>query len=174
MSLTIRKAKNSDLEQLVKLINIAYREQSERSWTTEKAYVQGDRIAKVQLEQILQQKNFELLVGEQDNNEIVACIGLSLNDDYIEIGTFAIDPSIQNQGYGRELLNYAELYIAQNYPKIRDLVMHVLDVRTELLAYYQRRGYQITGRKSEYPIEAEVGQPIVPIELIEMKKILSI
>ncbi|EOR07809.1 hypothetical protein F896_02182 [Acinetobacter genomosp. 15BJ] len=39
MSLTIRKAKNSDLEQLVKLINIAYREQSERSWTTEKAYV---------------------------------------------------------------------------------------------------------------------------------------
>ncbi len=59
MSLTIRKAKNSDLEQLVKLINIAYREQSERSWTTEKAYVQGDRIAKVKLEQILQQANFE-------------------------------------------------------------------------------------------------------------------
>ncbi len=52
--------------------------------------------------------------------------------------------------------------------------MHVLDVRTELLVYYQRRGYQITGRKSEYPIEAAVGQPIVPIQLIEMKKILSI
>lgn len=57
---------------------------------------------------------------------------------------------------------------------VRDLVMHVLDVRTELLAYYQRRGYQITGRKSEYPIEAEAGQPIVPIQLIEMKKNLSV
>ncbi|EOR07808.1 hypothetical protein F896_02181 [Acinetobacter genomosp. 15BJ] len=113
-------------------------------------------------------------MGELGNDEIVACFGLSLNVDCIEIGTFAIDPSIQNQGYGRELQNYAELYIAQNYPKILDLVMHVLDVRTELLAYYQRCGYQITGRKSEYPIEAEVGQPIVPIQLIEMKKILSV
>lgn len=172
MSLKIRKVKNNDLEQLVKLINIAYREQSGRSWTTEKAYVQGDRIGKVQLEQALQQANFELLLGELGNDEIVACIGLSLNDDCIEIGTFAIDPSVQNQGYGRELLNYAELYVVKNYPKIRDLVMHVLDVRTELLAYYQRRGYQITGQKSEYPIEAEVGQPIVPIQLIEMKKSL--
>jgi len=70
------------------------------------------------------------------------------------------------------MLNYAELYIRKTYPKLRDLVMHVLDVRTELLAYYQRRGYQITGRKSEYPLEANVGQPLVSIQLIEMKKSL--
>ncbi|ENW81393.1 hypothetical protein F909_02684 [Acinetobacter sp. ANC 3929] len=157
---------------MVKLINIAYRAQSERSWTTEKAYVQGDRIRKFQLEEGLQQPNFELLLGELDNQKIVACIGLSLNEDYMEIGTFAVDPSIQNQGYGSEMLNYAELYIGQHYLGIRDLVMYVLDVRTELLAYYQRRGYQITGRKSEYPIDAGVGKPIVPIQLIEMKKYL--
>ncbi|EPF83535.1 N-acetyltransferase [Acinetobacter gyllenbergii] len=172
MSLNIRKVKQGDLEQLVKLINIAYRAQSERSWTTEKGFVRGERIRKFQLEQELQQPNFELLVGELDKDEIIACIGLSVNDNCIEIGTFAVDPSIQNQGYGREMLNYAELYIRKTYPKLRDLVMHVLDVRTELLAYYQRRGYQITGRKSEYPLEANVGQPLVSIQLIEMKKSL--
>ncbi|MCH7312937.1 GNAT family N-acetyltransferase [Acinetobacter sp. ANC 3882] len=171
MSLKIRKAKNSDIEQLVELINSAYRHDAERSWTTEKNVVQGDRITKEQLDNELRQPNFELLVGEErDKGQIIACIGLSLNKGCMEIGTFAVDQSIQNQGYGREMLNHAEAYIAQIYPEIRDLVMHVLDVRKELVAYYQRRGYQITGRKSEYPIEANVGQPLVPIQLIELKK----
>jgi len=85
MSLNIRKVKQGDLEQLVKLINIAYRAQSERSWTTEKGFVRGERIRKFQLEQELQQPNFELLVGELDKDEIIACIGLSVNDNCIEI-----------------------------------------------------------------------------------------
>lgn len=33
MSLNIRTAKIDDVEQLVKLINLAYRAQSDRSWT---------------------------------------------------------------------------------------------------------------------------------------------
>ena len=53
---------------------------------------------------------------------------------------------------------------------VRDLIMYVLDVRSELIAYYQRRGYQITGHTEPYPVNANVGQPLVPIQLIEMKK----
>ena len=52
---------------------------------------------------------------------------------------------------------------------VRDLIM-VLDVRSELIAYYQRRGYQITGHTAPYPVNANVGRPLVPIQLIEMKK----
>ena len=52
---------------------------------------------------------------------------------------------------------------------VRDLIM-VLHVRSELIAYYQRRGYQITGHTAPYPVYANVGQPLVPIQLIEMKK----
>ena len=54
--------------------------------------------------------------------------------------------------------------------EVRDLIMYVLDVRSELIAYYQRRGYQITGHTAPYPVNANVGQPLVPIQLIEMKK----
>ena len=64
MSLNIRTAKIDDVEQLVKLINLAYRAQSDRSWTTEKAFVDGTRITKEQLSRDLNQSNFELLVGE--------------------------------------------------------------------------------------------------------------
>ena len=49
MPLNIRKVENDDLEQLVKLINVAYRAQSDRSWTTEKAFLDGTRITNEQL-----------------------------------------------------------------------------------------------------------------------------
>lgn len=48
--------------------------------------------------------------------------------------------------------------------------MYVLDVRLELIAYYERRGYVKTGNEQPYPFEANVGVPIVPIKLVEMKK----
>ena len=100
---------------------------------------------------------------------LVACIGLSLDHNSVEIGTFAIDSSIQNLGYGKQMLNYVEVDVAQSYMDVRDLIM-VLHVRSELIAYYQRRGYQITGHTAPYPVNANVGQPLVPIQLIEMKK----
>ena len=170
MSLNIRTAKIDDVEQLVKLINLAYRAQSDRSWTTEKAFVDGTRITKEQLNRDLNQSNFELLVGENEHGSLVGCIGLTFDNSSVEIGTFAIDPTIQNLGYGREMLNYVEAYVAQSCSEVRDLIMYVLDVRSELIAYYQRRGYQITGHTEPYPVNANVGQPLVPIQLIEMKK----
>ncbi len=51
--------------------------------------------------------------------------------------------------------------------------MYVLDVRSELIAYYERRGYVKTGNEQPYPVEANVGGRMVPIKLIEMKKDLK-
>ncbi|MFW1690451.1 hypothetical protein ACG9H2_10845 [Acinetobacter ursingii] len=39
--------------------------------------------------------------------------------------------------------------------------MSVLSARTELLAFYQRRGYQLTMQVEDYPIHANVGQPLL-------------
>ena len=170
MPLNIRKVENDDLEELVKLINVAYRAQSDRSWTTEKAFLDGTRITNEQLSGDLSRSNFKLFVGENEQGLLVACIGLNLDHNSVEIGTFAIDSSVQNLGYGKQMLNYVEAYVAQSCSEVRDLIMYVLDVRSELIAYYQRRGYQITGHTEPYPVNANVGQPLVPIQLIEMKK----
>ena len=148
---------------------MADRAQSERSWTTEKAFIDGTRITNKQLSEDLSRSNFKLFVGENEQGLLVACIGLSLDHNSVEIGTFAIDSSVQNLGYGKQMLNYVEVYVAQSYMDVRDLIM-VLHVRSELIAYYQRRGYQITGHTAPYPVNANVGQPLVPIQLIEMKK----
>lgn len=173
MSLNIRKVKNDDLDQLVALINIAYRSESSRSWTTEKYFIAGHRITKQQLNYELEQSLFELFVAENELGEIIACIGLTFDKTSVEIGTFAIDTTVQNLGYGREMLHFVEGCVVRYYPVITRLIMYVLDVRSELIAYYQRRGYQVTGRKKSYPIEAGVGQPLVATQLIELEKVIT-
>ena len=149
---------------------MADRAQSERRKNNKKAFVDGIRITNEQLSGDLSRSNFKLFIGENEQGLLVACIELSLDHNSVEIGTFAIDSSIQNLGYGKQMLNYVEVYVAQSCSEVRDLIMYVLDVRSELIAYYQRRGYQITGHTEPYPVNANVGQPLVPIQLIEMKK----
>lgn len=74
---------------------------------------------------------------------------------------------------GRCVLEYAEQLALQKVPELDSAIMYVLDVRSELIAYYERGGYTKTGHVEPYPYEADVGFPLVPIQLIEMKKDLK-
>ncbi len=172
MTFNIRRLQQHDLDEVVELVNVAYRTQSARAWTTEHAFVEGQRISKNQLKMMLQEPNFELFVGEFESNQPIACIGLSNQKNSVEIGTFAIHPNFQNFGYGRTMLDFAEVHILKNHPAVTEILMYVLDIRTELTAYYQRRGYKLTGGTAPYPISADVGKPLVPVQLLEMKKII--
>ncbi len=46
---------------------------------------------------------------------------------------------------GRCVLEYAEQLALQKVPELDSAIMYVLDVRSELIAYYERRGYTKTG-----------------------------
>ena len=172
--LKFRKAELNDVEQLLHLINQAYRQDTARSWTNEAKLVSGSRIDEQQLQQALADQNFHLYVAEIDNDlstlSIVACIGLTFNHNEVEIGTFCVDPIFQNTGIGKTILSFAEAQALLIQPNLDVYVMFVLDIRTELLAYYQRRGYRLTEQKISYPLEANVGQPLKQIELQQMLK----
>lgn len=174
VQLTFRKALTEDFSQLLGLINRAYRENTARSWTNEAELVAGLRIDEQQLQQALADQDFHLYVAEIDhehsNSTIVACVGLSFHLNEVEIGTFSVDPILQNTGIGKRVLTFAEEQALLIQPNLEGYVMYVLDVRAELLAYYQRRGYSPTDLKIPYPIEANVGQPLRHIELQQMLK----
>lgn len=167
----------SDIPALLALINSSYRQNLARSWTSEANIVVGDRIQPQQLADFMQQPNQQLLVvkiAHQAQSGIMACIGLSYLHAELEIGTFCIAAHWQNQGIGQYVLAYAERY-AQHYAKqhqlqLQSYVMWVLNVRHELIAYYERRGYCATGEIEAYPLNANVGQPVVDLHLIQMKK----
>ena len=173
MQLKFRLACQNDLPFLVSLINGAYRSGGAKSWTSEVNIVAGQRIDLNQLQQALAQPDFELWLLEReqaDVSEVQGCIGLTLNSESAEIGTFCVDPKAQNAGLGRKLLAFAEAYIQQNHQAIRVLEMHVLHVRTELIAFYQRCGYVQTQKVAAYPVNANVGQPLLALHLVHLQK----
>ena len=175
MQLNFRTARISDITNLVDLINSAYRQQEGRSWTSESEIVTGDRINVKQLEQALAQDDFQLFVAELDE-QIVACIGLTFTQHDVEIGTFCIASTLQNQGIGKYVLDFAEQYLYDkvlfNLCHFTHFVMWVLSVRHELIAYYQRRGYLLTEKIEAYPLDQYVGEPLIPLHLLILEKMI--
>lgn len=173
MTVTFRKASLSDLPVLVDLINCAYRNDGANSWTNEKQIVSGQRISLEQLKEGLKQPNFELwvVVSHLPNTQIQGCIGLTFQGASAEIGTFCVDPQLQNTGLGRKLLSFAEQYLYQNHAEMQHLEMDVLNVRVELIEFYERCGYVKTGKIAPYPVHANVGQPLVNLHLIHLLKV---
>ncbi|WP_442862696.1 GNAT family N-acetyltransferase [Acinetobacter sp. SM34] len=172
-ALKYRLANANDVETLVALINQAYRTDSGNSWTSEQNIVAGDRINAQQLQKTLAQENFYLFIAEATEDfqtHLVACIGLTFQADHVEIGTFCVDSHWQNKGIGKQVLNYAEKMAVERCPTLSHYEMWVLDSRTELIQYYARCGYAKTQHTEPYPLHANVGQPLIDLQLQQMSK----
>ena len=51
-------------------------------------------------------------------------------------------------------------------------MMSVLSSRTELLSFYQRRGYKLTGQTCSYPLDAGIGTPLLKgLCVLELSKL---
>jgi hypothetical protein len=65
------------------------------------------------------------------------------------------------------------LRAAENYAKqkgCQSIVMTVISVRTELINWYQRRGYFPNGKTLPFFTDTKFGVPKRPLEFIEMEK----
>ena len=51
--------------------------------------------------------------------------------------------------------------------------MTVINVRTELIGYYQRRGYKLTGVRQPFPFNETTGEMTRDFDLVEMNKDLA-
>ena len=172
-NLSLRIANSSDIQNLVILINQAYRTNNAASWTSEEGIVAGARINEQQLLHFLAQKNVRLFVADiQDNPQqgLLGCIGLTFQQDTVEIGTFCVAAAWQNQGIGRQMLKYAEMQAQEICANLKCYEMFVLDARSELIEYYERCGYVKTAYIENYPIHANVGIPLIDLKLQQMKK----
>lgn len=65
-------------------------------------------------------------------------------------GMFAVDPTLQGGGYGRQVLAEAER-IARDDFGATAMEMTVIRQREALIAWYERRGYTQTGERRPFP-----------------------
>ena len=170
MSETIQLADSSQSKAIAVLVNKAYRpEANSGGWTHESDLVAGDRTS---TEQVAQQitPSSPVLVAVR-NDEIVACVQITCDDSDCWIGMLATLPTEQNSGMGKKMLTAAEAYAVKNFAPAR-LMMSVLSSRSELLSFYQRRGYKLTGKTTDYPLNTGVGTPrLNELRVLELSKI---
>lgn len=159
--LPIEVASASDLAALHTLIEAAYRgDSARRGWTHEADLLAGQRTDIEALAVIVNDPRQRLLVA-RDEAQPIGCIQLASRDGSIGyLGLLAVDPDVQANGLGARLLAAAEAYLATQLGSAT-VEMTVIRQRAELIAYYQRRGYALTGEVRDFPYgDARFGKPL--------------
>jgi ribosomal protein S18 acetylase RimI-like enzyme len=153
MNLTFRKATFNDLPQVAQLVNSAYRgESSKIGWTTEAHLLEGQRTDAEKLQEMISEVDSHILLGFTGDN-LVGSVHLKKKDsNSAYLGMFAVNPQLQASGIGKLLLQESENSVAQWWG-VSKILMTVIPLRTELIDWYQRRGYRRTGQIESFPSE---------------------
>jgi ribosomal protein S18 acetylase RimI-like enzyme len=159
-SQSFRAATPDDVAAIVDLVDSAYRgERSRRGWTTEADVIGGQRVDEDMVREALGTGDGMVLllldvgggVGGEDQGVVVACCELrSRGDGSVALGMFAVDPRRQDSGLGRRVLDEAERIARDDWAANR-VELSVIDLRLQLIEWYERRGYRRTGATLPFP-----------------------
>jgi predicted N-acetyltransferase YhbS len=176
--LRFRYARRHDAPALVDLIERAYRNpETAGAWSSEAHLLKGPRTSAEEVTTLIDREDSRFLIAEQDSRMVGCCLlqghdagGDSLNAAYF--GMFAIDPGIHGGGLGKAVIAEAERRVHDLW-RTRQMVMTVINLRTELITWYERRGYRRTGATLPFPFSETSGETTRDFHLVEMRKDLA-
>ena len=157
--LTFRAATSADIDAIVALVESAYRgDVSTQGWTTEAEFLGGRRTGADDVIACLERERSRIVLAERDG-EMQACAHVADEDDAGYFGMFSVKPDLQGGGIGKHVLAECER-IARDEWQLPAMRMTVIDIREELIAFYERRGYRRTGIVKPFPYgDARFGLP---------------
>jgi ribosomal protein S18 acetylase RimI-like enzyme len=157
--LRFRPATHSDVDAIVALVESAYRGEASRAgWTTEADLLDGRRTGADDVRACIDRARSVVLLAVRDG-DVVACAHVADEDGGGYFGMFSVRPTLQGGGVGKQLLAQAERLVFEDW-QLPVMRMTVIDVRDELIAFYERRGYARTGFHKPFPYGDErFGQP---------------
>ncbi len=148
--LRFRAATAADIDAIVALVESAYRgDASRQGWTTEADFLDGRRTGADDVAACLARERSRILLAERDG-VMLACAHVAEEDGAGYFGMFSVRPDLQGGGLGKLLLAEAER-IAREEWQLPTMRMSVIDIRDELIAFYERRGYHRTGIVKPFP-----------------------
>jgi len=154
-ALQFRRATLTDAEGLNQLVNSAYRgDSSRKGWTTEADLLDGQRIDVNFLREMINHPNTVILLAERclEHSDggtaprvLIGSVQLEKKaEDGCYLGMFTVRPDLQGSGIGKIFMSEAEAWVRKNWHS-KWIEMTVITLRKELIAFYERRGYQFTG-----------------------------
>jgi ribosomal protein S18 acetylase RimI-like enzyme len=167
--MSIAKALLTDIYQMNKLVNSAYRgEDSKKGWTTEADLLDGVRTDEDGLSGLITKPGAVFLKYTRDENILQGCVYLEKQNNKMHLGMLSVLPGEQAKGIGKKLLSEAEKYSTDQQCSIIEIT--VISVRNELIAWYEKNGYVRTGNSKPFPGDNKFGVPKMPLEFIVMQK----
>lgn len=152
----------SDIPALHRLIESAYRGEAARAgWTHEADLLGGQRTdARALGDMIADPGQRVLLLGGNDG--MTGCVAIADKGAGLAyLGMLTVAPGAQASGVGRMLITAAETCARAAFGA-RSMEMTVIAQRTELIAWYLRCGYALTGEERPFPYGDErFGRPTV-------------
>jgi ribosomal protein S18 acetylase RimI-like enzyme len=172
MRSTIDKATAADAKAINQLVNSAYRgEGSKQGWTTEADLLDGTRIDESAVADLIVEADTTILKYVEDNH-ILGCVELRKEKDKLYLGMLSVAPNTQGKGIGKKLLMAGENYAKSLH--INTMVMTVISVRKELIDWYVRHGYELTGERKPFVVpDTRWGIPKQQLEFVVLEKRLS-
>lgn len=160
MSHILRPATVDDIAALHILVTRAYRGDAARlGWTHEADLLDGQRIDVEALAEAIADPARVILTGHRDGALIGCVMVADQGDGSAYLGMLSVEPTLQASGLGRALLEAADAEAVRRFGASR-MEMTVIPHRTELIRWYERRGYVLTGATAEFPMDdARFGLP---------------
>ena len=170
---SFRAAGLDDIPIIVELVNSAYRgESGKQGWTTESDLLDGQRTDPEEVTRLIQTED-SMIVLCQLNDEPIASVHLEKHREGAYLGMLSVKPQWQNLGMGKRLMAEAERIAKQQWSANKMLIM-VITLRHDIIAFYQRYGYVRTGRVEPFPTSEKYGIQKVPGLLLEyLEKLLN-
>lgn len=172
-AITFRAANLQDIPAVVALVESAYRGDASRAgWTTEADFLEGQRIDRDGVKADIETPGNRVLLAEGASTastgsantpaevELLACCHLQQQGDICYFGMFSVQPAQQGTGLGKRMMAEAERIAREDWRCTR-MQMTVIDIRDELIGFYERRGYVRTGLHKPFPYgDARFGIPL--------------
>ena len=164
---TIIAATPADAPALKNLLEAAYRGDSARQgWNHEADILDDERVAPGEVEALLADPAVTILTA-RDDDQLIGCVAVTRKDASLAyLGMLCVLPTLQSAGLGRRLLDAAEDLARAD--GIAAMEMTVIDSRTSLIAWYERRGYALTGETRPFPVLRDP-----PITFVVLEKRLA-
>lgn len=145
-----RAATHSDIEMIHHLVNSAYRgDSSKKGWTTEADILDGQRTDPEKLREMMDEQGARIELMLDDSGNLLGTVFLQKNAQSCYLGMLTVNPDGQGKGIGKQLMDHSE-DLAKSWG-CTQMRMTVIHLRSELIAFYERRGYVLTGAFEPFP-----------------------
>jgi len=168
---SISLATINEAEEIASLVNSAYRGDSSREgWTTEADLLDGTRVTKDLIEEIIQRRD-SIILKYVNAGQLLGCVELTQNERGLYLGMLTVSPSKQGKGIGKILLKASEEYAITL--GTNSIYMTVISVRRDLIKWYCRNGYIETGEHVPFKVPDERwGIPKFKLEFTVLEKLV--